>query len=77
MIGPYLNNELERLWKETAVVCFKAISGIFSEGLRKTMENLSQEAGLLAAIRTQNPMNTMQQCQLPDHNIRWVDFNPI
>jgi len=19
----------------------------------------------------------MQQCQLPDHNIRWVDFNPI
>jgi hypothetical protein len=36
------NNELERIWEETAVAYFRYFPRIFLEVLKKTMENLSQ-----------------------------------
>jgi hypothetical protein len=40
MKGRWVNDELERMWKEAAVAQFKVLPGISLEGLRKTLEKL-------------------------------------
>jgi hypothetical protein len=37
-----MNNELERIWKETVAVCFNVLSLHFPGGTKETHENLRQ-----------------------------------
>jgi hypothetical protein len=39
-----MNNELERIWKEAVVDCFKELFGFCLEGLREITKYLSQDS---------------------------------
>jgi hypothetical protein len=39
-----VNNEIKRTWKEVVVPDLRYYPGIFQEGLRKMMKNLSQDS---------------------------------
>jgi hypothetical protein len=41
-----MNDELERIWKASAVANLRYYPGICLEGLRKTTKNVSQSPGL-------------------------------
>jgi hypothetical protein len=40
-----MNEEPEEIWKETDVACFRLLSGIRLDRLRKTMRHTGQDSG--------------------------------
>jgi hypothetical protein len=50
MKGWWVNDELERMWKETVVTQFKVLSRRFPVELRKTTKKSVKVAGLRAEI---------------------------
>jgi hypothetical protein len=49
-----MNDELEMIWKESAVGSSRDYIGIYLEGLRKTMKNLSLESHVPVVTRTEH-----------------------
>jgi hypothetical protein len=39
-----MSDELERMWKETAIACFTVLSGHLPEGLEENCVNLYQDS---------------------------------
>jgi hypothetical protein len=39
-----INDELEIIWKEAVIACFKVLSSIWQEGLKRTAKNLNQKS---------------------------------
>jgi hypothetical protein len=44
MVDWWMNNELEKLWKEAVMVQLRFCQTIFLDRLRKTMKNFSQDS---------------------------------
>jgi hypothetical protein len=44
MIGRWVDNELESVWKERAMACVEYYAGIFIGVLRKTKRNVTQNS---------------------------------
>jgi hypothetical protein len=86
MKGWWVNDKLERIWKEAVVACFKVLStGICQEGLRKTTkpqselpvswprfepELLDYEAGVVSA-RPRRLMNVWSFTSIPQCFLTW------
>jgi hypothetical protein len=49
-VGSLLNTELYSMLKEVIIAYFEVVSNIYLVGLRKTIENLSQDTQSLAEI---------------------------
>jgi hypothetical protein len=62
MKGLYVNDDLERIWKEAVVAWFKVLYRHSSEGTDEGHEIYVRIAGLRAKIWTRDFPNTKQDC---------------
>jgi hypothetical protein len=65
MKGLYVNDELERTWKEAIVAYFKVLPRHPAGGTEENLENLSQCIRSLGRDFTRELPNTKQECSMP------------
>lgn len=65
MVGSLLNTELYSMLKEVIIAYCEVLSNTYLVGLRKTMENLSQDTQSLAEMSIQNLLNMSR----PQHSV--------
>jgi hypothetical protein len=58
-----VNDKLEGMWKEEVGICFKTLSQLCLEGLRKTTKN-HNVGGFRIEIRTRDAQNMEQRFKL-------------